>query len=466
MNVRASILVLALVPAICSAQERTVMVEVPEDESGAVYSQFGLLGSVPYNAKVDMEKAGHLFIVTKGLHFMEVDASSIGAQGARIAPAPFTNLVSPDSIEAFRLSDFRLSPSTTTSVQFFNGIQIGPSVDYEDLARAGREYLARENFPIPDESTRLNLVPAYVKSYSWYQPKGAGGGTFRWEDYSIIHCIHWSLIDAASGRELFSKELHGGYYIGKMKLVGGPDRARLVREEQSYASRKAFVSSLQCLLRDSSFVRAIRTGAARSSGPVPSSVEETLSVTVASEPHASSIQQCLPSVVTIRHAGGLGSGFFISPDGYLLTNDHVLKAGQSEVTVVMDNGFSVLASVVRRQPEADVALLKITGARMLPLRCDSIKKPPGTEVFAIGTPEHADLSQTLTKGIISGHRELNGRSYIQTDVAINRGNSGGPLIDAQGNVIGVVTAKMMGVGTESLGFAIPIADAFRALTIE
>ena len=89
----------------------------------------------------------------------------------------------------------------------------------------------------------------------------------------------------------------------------------------------------------------------------------------------------------------------------------------------------------------------------------------GEEVYAIGTPEDMSLNQSVSKGIVSGFRN-DGQSFIQTDVSINRGNSGGPLLDAKSNVIGVVTAKLVGMGTEGIGFAIPIQSALDALNVE
>lgn len=462
MHAHAFVLALAVAPLLSLAQERAIHVTLPPGEEGAVYTPYGLLGSLPYSSKVDADKVGRLFIVTKGLHFMEVDASTLSGNESVLTPAPFALRVPPDSIEAFNLADFRIPGSVNTSVTIFNGIQLNPYVDADDLLRAAREYLAREKFPTTDGTPQLTLIPTYVKTYDWYEEKGVRTVTWRYVDYSIIHCISWSLVATSSGQELFKKELHGGHYIGTMKVAAKKDRGREIREEKSYASRKAFISSLQCLLRDSAFIAAVRKGSAPSN-PIAS---DLLTITNSSSTHAATIQQCLPSVVTIRSSSGFGSGFFIAADGHLLTNDHVLGPQDSTVTVTLNNGFALQANVVRRQPKADVALLRITGARMMPLRCDSTAKPTASEVYAIGTPERTDLSQTLTKGIISGHRELDGRSYIQTDVAINRGNSGGPLIDSKGNVIGVVSAKMMGVGTESLGFAIPIGEAFKALAIQ
>jgi len=86
-------------------------------------------------------------------------------------------------------------------------------------------------------------------------------------------------------------------------------------------------------------------------------------------------------------------------------------------------------------------------------------------VYAIGTPSDIELGQTLSKGIISGKRLFNQKQYIQTDVSINSGNSGGALIDPQGNLLGIISAKIVGVGIEGLGFAIPIKYINESLVV-
>lgn len=456
MHNHAFVLALTVAPLLSFAQERTIVVEVPAGEAGAVYSPFGLVGAIPYRGKIEVDKVERIFIVTKGLHFQDIATARIAAPGVRITPFPYASKSSHDSIEPFRLADTRMPAGMNIAAQVGSNQHIANT---ESMTKAGREYLAQAGLLSNDADVRLELVPTYLKSYSWYGMKSVFIGI---ENYSIIHEIKWALMDARSGRELFSKEVHGGHYIGRIKMVKGQDIATTVRQEENHADKKAFVSSLQSLLLDTAFLAIVRKGSV-----APNATElDLLTITNSTSTHAATIQQCLPSVVTIRSSSGFGSGFFIAEDGHLLTNDHVLGPQDSTVTVTLNNGFALQANVVRRQPKADVALLRISGARMMPLRCDSTAQPTATEVYAIGTPERTDLAQTLTKGIISGHRELDGRSYIQTDVAINRGNSGGPLIDAKGNVIGIVSAKMMGVGTESLGFAIPIGEAFKVLAIQ
>lgn len=162
---------------------------------------------------------------------------------------------------------------------------------------------------------------------------------------------------------------------------------------------------------------------------------------------------------------GMGSGFIINEEGYILTNYHVID-GAKEVTVTLSDGTEVTASVVNYDSDKDIAMIKINEEVKVPGVVelgDSDALQPGEEVVAIGNPLSKELSSTLTKGIISAlNRNVETQSgvstnLIQTDTAINSGNSGGPLINTKGQVIGINTLKASD-GAEGIGFAIPIND--------
>lgn len=172
-----------------------------------------------------------------------------------------------------------------------------------------------------------------------------------------------------------------------------------------------------------------------------------------------------PAVVMVRTPTGLGSGFIIHPDGYVVTNDHVI-AGEHEITVTvfeqMESGlrketFENVA-IIASSPEMDLALLAVEGEpdrvfETVPLG-DSADLRAGQSVFAIGSP--LGLERSVSEGIISiANRPINGRLHIQTTSQISPGNSGGPLFNLQGEVVGVNNMKVVAMGAEGLGFAIP-----------
>lgn len=167
---------------------------------------------------------------------------------------------------------------------------------------------------------------------------------------------------------------------------------------------------------------------------------------------------------------GIGSGFIINEDGYIVTNYHVIQ-GANEVTVTLSDEQEVTATVVNYNEDKDIAMLKLAEGTKVPAVAelgDSDEIYPGAEVIAIGTPLSKNFAHTLTKGVISGsNRTIEGEngtnvSLIQTDAAINPGNSGGPLVNTRGQVIGINSMK---IGTqagqtsvEGIGFAIPINE--------
>jgi serine protease Do len=156
-----------------------------------------------------------------------------------------------------------------------------------------------------------------------------------------------------------------------------------------------------------------------------------------------------------------GSGFFVSPDGYILTNNHVVSDAV-EITVTTDDQETFKADLVGNDPMTDVALLKINGNQQFKYLelGNSENAQIGDWVIAIGSPIR--LAQTVTVGIISGKNredvkigDIDYSNFIQTDAAINFGNSGGPLLDIYGKVIGINTAIAGGANVTGIGFAIP-----------
>lgn len=170
---------------------------------------------------------------------------------------------------------------------------------------------------------------------------------------------------------------------------------------------------------------------------------------------------------------GGGSGFIISQDGYVVTSNHVVADTTAEYTVIVDPKHKYSAKVLSRNPISDIAILKIDGKNLSYIDlADSSKIQLGEDVVAVGNPL-GEFHDTLSAGIVSGlsryitafggldHQMQNLRGLIQTDAAINPGNSGGPLVNMDGQVIGINTAMIM--GAQNIGFAIPINYAKKDL---
>ena len=182
-------------------------------------------------------------------------------------------------------------------------------------------------------------------------------------------------------------------------------------------------------------------------------------------------QKVSPAVVTVigahRNSQNCGTGMIFSENGFILTNAHVIEDCES-VSVVLASGYTLPATLVGYDADEDLAVLKVNCENPLPTVTfgDSDELLVGEPAYAIGNPLGVDLIGTFTSGMISGlSREIEVGSgslrLLQTDTALNNGNSGGPLINQYGQVIGINTAKMQSgfSNVEGIGFAIPTAEA-------
>ena len=186
-----------------------------------------------------------------------------------------------------------------------------------------------------------------------------------------------------------------------------------------------------------------------------------------------SFDDLMPGDVIAQEEKGYGTGFIISDNGYIVTNNHVV-ADSDSVLVTLFDGTEYPATVVGTDASTDIAVIKIDASGLTVVAMgDSEKLKVGETVVAIGNPLGLELAGSVTSGIVSAlGREITSegysQKYIQTDAAINPGNSGGPLVNLSGEVIGINTLKSylagyddygQSISTEGIGFSIPISDA-------
>ena len=180
----------------------------------------------------------------------------------------------------------------------------------------------------------------------------------------------------------------------------------------------------------------------------------------------------MDKVVGIKSGVGAGTGFVAESTGLIFTNRHVVQSRKT-VDISYADGTETTANVIFRDREKDLAILRPLNARIkspLPL-CYATYPKPGEEVFALGNPR--GLANTVTRGIVSSVRRAEGEfrtvvpegtTLIQTDAAVNPGNSGGPLLNSNGEVVGIVTFKRS--AGEGLNFALSIIDALEAIQVK
>ncbi len=185
-----------------------------------------------------------------------------------------------------------------------------------------------------------------------------------------------------------------------------------------------------------------------------------------------------PSTVTIQCKNethmSVGSGFFISSDGYLVTNHHVIRRYDA-YKVILSDGTEYDAVLVASDPTRDIAILSIDAVQTPHVTVSTESPLIGDQVVAIGTPGSIDFAGTVTYGYVSGldrtveisdaeENAIGQMNMIQITAVINPGNSGGPLFNRYGEVIGINTMKLTGEGYEGMGFSIPIADVIESIT--
>lgn len=164
------------------------------------------------------------------------------------------------------------------------------------------------------------------------------------------------------------------------------------------------------------------------------------------------IQQLKSSVLRLQNAQGVGTGFVISEQGHILTCNHVVT--QDVMDVISTQGDRWKVPVIGRSNNSDLALLQVKDLAQQPICfADSIEILEGQTVFALGHP--LGLEFTVSKGIVSNRSLVrNGLSYVQTDVSLNPGNSGGPIVNERGEVIGIANCAI--AQTQGLGFAVAL----------
>jgi len=266
--------------------------------------------------------------------------------------------------------------------------------------------------------------------------------------------VEWQLYDALQKEVIYTNETSG---YGKESGV------------TISAVFTAYKVALNNLMADSEFVsmvakEEIMKGTSTDAGEFPPlQISACYKEEMTALPN--DIAEILEGVVTIRVGKTFASGFIVSENGYILTAAHVVK-GVDKVLVRLISGLELDATVERVDSPQDIALIKIPGFghSCLQLAGGDLVEV-GVEIFAIGTPALEELESSVSKGIVSGYRRIEGYSYIQTDASLNPGNSGGPLLNGQGKVIGIISWKIAIPGFEGLAFGVPIKLAESRLGI-
>lgn len=252
----------------------------------------------------------------------------------------------------------------------------------------------------------------------------------------------WQLEDIY-GQSLFSLETEGK--SGEFSLGANEPRRAL-----DLSVEDAIESSLLTLLSNEEVKKLLTKG----NNTVEKESSDILSLTPPSQVPRD-LESAAKATVVVKVDGGHGSGFFINQDGFVLTNFHVV-ANTDTLIIIDQAGKEYEGVLITKDFDNDLALIKIESTPPYAFQIpSSINYQLGTSIYAIGTPGSLEIGQSISSGIVSGERQVDKATFLQTDASINFGNSGGPLVNQEGELIGIVNSKLIGIGVEGIAFGTP-----------
>jgi hypothetical protein len=330
------------------------------------------------------------------------------------------------------------------------------NLSIEDLTVLANNEFSNAGYSVPGLKNKFNendrhsrfVIKAEIKDFEANVYHRFAGFRFS-SDVNMKGKILWSIYDNRKQQTVLEKYENAAVW-------GNDQSMRLL-------VFNLVTSSVRKLLADKDFIEVTRKTADNGKKAEERSKNDKILISPVPKPEKTS--DLVESSLTIDLGDAHGSGVIISTTGYVLTNAHVVKDEKS-VGVILSSGLNLTAEVVRVDQAADVALLKLPGKGFKSASISLNEALAGTDVIAIGTPGKIELGHSITKGIISSKRDIDGKVYLQTDVSISPGNSGGPLFNADRELIGLVCSKLIGTGIEGVGFAIPIGVALKSLGIE
>ena len=220
-----------------------------------------------------------------------------------------------------------------------------------------------------------------------------------------------------------------------------------------------FRANVDQLIVASDFRTALAARPTIAAGAVTPQTLTAISLAGALTARGRSVSDAVGSVVLISAGQSEGSGFLVSSDGLLLTDQHVVGAAKY-VKVRWSDGVEGLGEVVRSDRVRDVALVKTDPRGRSPIRLRRDPMQPGDTVFAIGSPLGDRFQSTVTRGVVSAYRTFGGANFIQSDVSVNPGSSGGPLLDEAGEAVGLTESRFQVAGAPTgINLFVPVGDA-------
>ena len=274
--------------------------------------------------------------------------------------------------------------------------------------------------------------------------RGDGSMTINWQVYSPLK------------KEVVAHITTSGTAKLEKSIAGAATRLTL----------DAFASNVHALATNADFRTAMNAAKPAPDELLKSAKDSPSALSGSLHAPKRSIADAEGSVLTILTGNGSGSGALVSDDGYILTDAHVV-GDEKEVRARWSDGIETVAQVIRVAKDRDIALVKTNPRDRSPLPVKRGAVTPGQRVFAIGSPKSKEFQGTVSSGVISADRTIRGLRFIQSDVSISPGSSGGPLLDEGGSVIGFTDLFFLNEDRPAgLNFFIPVGDAMDFLSLE
>ncbi len=280
--------------------------------------------------------------------------------------------------------------------------------------------------------------------------------------------VAWTVRDLVTGQVMHEQTTRGAHRDGTLRRT----------DDALDAIVKSYASAAEKLFADAAFTRLLdpedqetQRMAAESRRRLTATKLPPLDIRYAEGVgffKSFAFEQLRGASATIKVGRGHGSGFLLAGRSYVLTNWHVVREARDDIQVVFGQGATLRAEVVRADVDRDVALLKLSGrAPVEPLELARSRPDVGEVIYVIGTPLDESLRQSVTRGIVSAHRKMDGLAFYQTDAAISPGNSGGPAFNERGEVIGIAVAGVFSRagGSMNINYLIPIDDALAKMSV-
>lgn len=346
----------------------------------------------------------------------------------------------------------------------YSTLRVNPGDSTAPFVRVGIEELKKARYTVQDDQSTLfsNQAPEKARyqlgaDITWmHLDMHAQPG---WTKATIgIHGamnVTWEVFDTRASKVVFSTNTETTC------------ETKVSSDKLGIPLLDLFRGATRQLLAEQSFVDFMRPGDLGDEAPVSSAVLEVAAPADAAGQLSlpADFSRVLDAFVTLEPGQVVGSAFLISPDGYALTAAHVVS-GLKTVPARLRSGVVLDAEVVRIDESMDVALLKLPGSSYKALTLSLRSDPPvGTDAYVIGNPALKELDGSVSKGVISGNRVIDGRKFIQTDAAANPGCSGGPVLDKNGAALGLISWKFAGPELQGLAFAVPVGTALDRLNV-